>query len=113
MSKKTKNNEDMIGFKDFLDGENNKKPTRNKRIDNDNYELISFLEKDAKRLSNQIDLYEEKSYLIKSFPQDTRIIIRLESELYDRKLELIEKFKEPNSALRQNISDILSAHFSS
>ena len=110
MSKK-ETNDDMIGFKDFLDAKDMQKPTTNKRIDNLNYELISFLEKDGKRLANHISLFEEKTYMLKNFPQDSQIIVSLETSIIEEKINLVNYLRSNPSSIHANFSEILKDHF--
>lgn len=105
--------DDMIGFKDFLDLEEKRKTGGNKRIDNLSYELISFLEKDAMRLDNFIKLFEEKCFMMKNYPQDSQIIVELEAAIIEKRIKLIDHFKQQNNALDMNLSEILEDHFSS
>jgi len=106
-------NDDMIGFKDFLDSEDKTKPIGNKRVDNLNYEIISFLEKDAKRLDKHISLFEEKTFMIKNFPQDSQIIVELETSIIEKRIAIINHTKNNPSAIIANLSEVLEDHFSS
>jgi len=107
------NSDDMIGFKDFLETEEKKKPAGNKRVDNLNYELLSFLEKDAKRLDNHISLFEEKAFMLKNFPQDSKIIVDIETALIEKRISITEYIKHHPSGLNGNLSEVLENHFSS
>lgn len=109
-----RDNDDLIGFRDFLeDDDQKKKGSANKRIDNLNYELLAFLEKDASRLDKHISLFEEKTFMLKNFPVDSKIIVDLESENIELKIDIINLLKSNPSALHSNLSEILEDHFSS
>jgi hypothetical protein len=109
MSKDKKN--DMIGFKDFLDQQETKLPKRNTRLENLNHELLTFLERDANRLNKLIDLYEEKVHMIKNHPQDSNIIVSLDSEVISNKIDIIDFVKHNDCEFKNNVNNLLKSHF--
>jgi hypothetical protein len=104
---------DLIGFKDFLDYQEDKIPTRMKRTQNLGFELYSFLERESIRLSKFLSLFEEKAFVIKNYPQDTKVIIDTESTIIETRVNLIAKLGSPSSQINSNISDVLKKHFKS
>ena len=71
--------DDLIGFRDFIDNDQGKSDKRSAgtRSKND-FELITFLEQDSQRLSNHIETFEEKAYVIKNYSQDPSLNIEAE-----------------------------------
>lgn len=108
-----RNDDDMIGFRDFLEDTDKKKNQTNKRVDNLNYELLSFLEKDANRLDKHISLFEEKTYMLKNFPTESKILVDLEAENIELRIDIINRLKSYPSGLHSHLSEILEDHFSS
>jgi hypothetical protein len=110
MSKKNEPG-DLIGFKDFLDYQEEKIPKRMKRAQNSGFELYSFLERESFRLSKLLSLFEEKVFVIKNYPQDTKIIIDTESSIIEERINLVNKLAKPTSKLNSNIDEVLKKHF--
>lgn len=102
---------DMIGFKDFLVQQESKLPRKNTRMENLNHELLTFLDRDAKRLDKLINLYEEKVHMIKNYPQDANIIVSLDSEVISNKIDIIDFVKHNDCELKNNINNVLKFHF--
>ncbi len=102
---------DLIGFKDFLDYQEEKIPKRMKRASSSGFELYSFLERESERLSRFLSLFEEKAFVIKNFPQDTKIIIDTESKIIESRINLINKLAAPKSQINLNIEEVLARHF--
>lgn len=111
MSKKDDKN--LIGFKDFLDYQEEKLPKIVKRNQPSNYELYSFLERESERLSRLLKMFEEKAFVMKNYPQDTKIIIDTESDIIEKRIEVISKLSSKESSLNKNLQSILNAHFKS
>lgn len=106
------NEDDLIGFKDFLDAEGDKAPKNNKRrrdSNNSGFELLTFLENESSRLDKQNKFYEEKIYMLKNFPQSEPIKNNVSQEI-EVNLSILEKmllkkdssfFKSMNEILKQ------------
>lgn len=104
--------DDLIGFRDFIDGENNSAPKGAKRRRESNsagFELLTFLENESQRLDKQNKFLEEKVYMIKNFPQSNRIQFQLDEEI-DSQIDILDKmllkkdssfFKSMNEILKQ------------
>lgn len=108
-----KNDDDIIGFQDFLEGQEEKRSQGNRRSDNSGHELLSFLEKENRRLELLTKLYSEKSEMMRQFPQEAAIIVDLESNLSKNKIALIDCFSNADSHLRRNLREIYNNHFNS
>lgn len=107
---KNKNNDDMIGFKDFI--ENDKATTKrssNQRIKD--FELMTFLEQESKRLTKHIEMLEEKVYIIKNFSQGEKLLRDQEKKLADSKRKLIEIIKKKDSSFMKQMNSIFKDYF--
>ncbi|MBD65471.1 MAG: hypothetical protein CME62_09710 [Halobacteriovoraceae bacterium] len=109
---KKENDDDLIGFKDFIEYTDKKKGHK-RRVENDNFELQTFLEKDAKRLSNQIELFEEKAYMLKTFSQSQKIKEKVIAENAELRDKIIQKLIANPSGLVSNLTEVLRSHFNS
>ena len=107
-----KHHDDLYGFRDFLNekdtGKKNKKSTN--RYQNE-FELLTFLEQDSKRLSKHIDLFEEKNYVLKNYPQDPSLNIEVEHNTIEARVEAIQLNSQANAPLFKNLSDIFKNFF--
>lgn len=111
MSKKEKNN-DLIGFQDFLEYQDEKIAGHTSRRNrNTGFELYSFIERESERLTQFLTLFEEKAFMLKKYPQDTKIIIDTESKIIEERINLINKIKHTKSQVNVNINELLSTHF--
>jgi hypothetical protein len=104
--------DDLIGFQEFIEYKEKKMPKINKNAST-GFELYSFIERDSQRLSKLLSLFEEKTFMLNTYPQDAKITLDLENEIILKKEALIKKFKNPTSQLNKNINDLLSNHFES
>lgn len=111
MSRPKDPQEEMIGFKEFLESTDNTQAPQRKRVDNLNHEMQSFLEKDANRLDKQISLFEEKTFMLKNFPQENKIIVDLETQIIEEKIKLFHILRTKPNGLYNNLSEILEKHF--
>lgn len=111
MSKKT-TDDDLIGFKDFLDGDEGKNNARSNRRFND-FELMTFLEQDSKRLTKHIETFEEKVYVIKNYPQDIKLLTDQEISLAEKKGELTTLLQRNDSPLLIHMAEIFKGFFNS
>lgn len=102
---------DLIGFKDFLDYEGQRKASSKTRTDHSGFELFTFLEQDSNRLSKLISLLEEKTYMLKNYPQDVSLLIKQEKINIDLRKKVIEKLKRDDSPLINSLNELLIPHF--
>ena len=111
MSKKN-NSDELIGFRDFLDHTEKKTPPeRNPRIGG--FEMLTFLERENTRLGKLVDLCQDKSYVIKNFPQHEVILKKLEDKRNETLEILAKKLAEKDSTLSENLDELLQQHFNS
>ncbi len=118
MTKKNNTDDELVGFKDFLEylgvdkgerGQPGKAGDSNRR--QHSFELITFLGHDANRLKNHIKLFEEKTYMIKNYPQATSLQ-KEQTEINSKlKTELIEMLNRDDSPLFKYLAEIFNAHF--
>lgn len=110
---KKKDDDQFIGFRDFLDSksERTSKKIPNKR-DND-FELITFLEQDSIRISKHIETFEEKVYMIKNYSQDVKLTTDLEIDIAGLKGKILTHLNRNDSPLIINLSDLFSRYFNS
>lgn len=113
MAKKNNFQEDMIGFKDFMDDEPQKKTTRAKRDTSSGHELLTFLERESTRLSKVLDLCEEKTFNLKKYPQSDKIVEEIEQSLITARKDVIKRMSAITSPLTKNLNELLNSHFNS
>lgn len=102
---------DLEGFAELLEENENKKPTTKRKDLSSHHELLTFLERDSERIGKIINLYEEKCLSIKTYPQDTALIIQLENDIIEKKISVIQKLSYKDSRLTTNLSLMLSKQF--
>lgn len=113
MTNKKDDEDDLIGFKEFLEGQDTsfmKRSPQSKRKDAD-FELVTFLEQESKRITKHIEIFEEKVYLMKNYSQNPNLNIEAESENIRQRIETIELCKRENSPLFKNFSEIFRQFF--
>lgn len=103
--------DDLIGFKDFIDYQDEKTTKSTIRESSSNYDLLTFLDRESNRLAKAIELCEEKVSILKNFPHDTSIIIEEETAIIEKRIRLIEQLKRDDSPLTLNLSELLQSHF--
>ena len=107
-----KKDDDLIGFKDFLDDQGIQKPRRFKNDKrNEDFELLTFLEQESERLDQHLKLFEEKSYMLKNYPQDIELLIQAEEQKSSLKSDAIQKLKRLDSPLMKSLAEIFNPHF--
>ena len=108
-----KDDEEIIGFQEFIDSQDEKIPTSKAHLrdPSTDYEVYSFLERDANRLDKMISLFQEQSHVLKHVSQSETLLQECQDErskAKDYTLELIQKRK---SILNRNISKLMFRHF--
>mgnify|MGYP001197360225 CR=1 FL=1 len=101
--------DDLIGFRDFIDGEDKKpKPSPKRRDANSGgFELLTFLENESKRLDKHTGFYEEKVYMLKNFPQGKALNFELDRDI-EAQLDILAKMLLKNqSPLCMSLNEIL------
>jgi hypothetical protein len=109
-----KSDDDLIGFRDFLEHKVEKssiEQTNTKRLND--FELVTFLDQDSKRLSKLLELYEEKTYVIKNFPQDINLISKQSVVLIEQKAQLIPLLLRPDAPVHKNLAELFNEFFNS
>lgn len=109
---KKKNNvpEDLIGFKDFIEYDK-KGIERIPKKNNDNNNLLSFLDYESDRLGKTLELVEEQAYTIKENSQYIGILAKQDEIINKNRQIIIELLGRKDSPLTKNLKELLSLHF--
>ena len=113
MASNDENNDELIGFKDFLDGEDKsflEQPGSKKRVHSD-FELVTFLQHESNRISNHIETFEEKVYILKNYSQFPNLLVDAETQNIEHRVEVIELCKREDSPLFKNLSNVFENFF--
>ncbi len=105
--------DELIGFKDFLDGEDKsflEQPNFKKRINSD-FELVTFLQHESTRISNHIETFEEKVYILKNYSQFPNLLVEAETQNIEHRVEAIELCTREDSPLFMNLSGVFANFF--
>lgn len=104
------NDDDLIGFRDFIEKENQKgvKTSKKREEKSSSFELLTFLESESIRLEKQKRLYEEKAYILKNYPQGKSINFNLESDLMANLDILSKMLLRKDSSLMNSLNEILT-----
>ncbi len=78
-----KPDDDLIGFRDFIDQEPKQKPVNDKR--QVGHEMATFLERESSRMGNLVDFFEEKVFMLKHFEQYNQIRQKANAQLFDKR----------------------------
>jgi len=111
---RNKDDDDLIGFRDFLDAEQTetKKKQNTVRKQND-FELVTFLEQDSSRISNLIETFEEKAYVIKNYSQDPALNIESEHELINSQAAALSLSLRSDAPIYRNLAEVFNNFFKS
>ena len=112
MTKKN-SDDDLIGFRDFLDSESEKTTAKMPTKRYNDFELMTFLEQDSIRITKHIETFEEKVYMIKNYPQDVKLTTDLEMDVASKKGEVLSYLNRNDSPLTINLSDLFNSFFNS
>jgi hypothetical protein len=114
MSNNSNDNDDLLGFKDLIETDESKqlKKYKNTRQTND-FELITFLEQDSKRLSNHIETFEEKAYVIKNYSQDPSLNIEASHRNIQSRVDTTNLCLRPEAPIYKNLAEIFNNFFKS
>lgn len=110
---KKKSDDELIGFRDFIDGESEKTSRKMPTKRYNDFELMTFLEQDSKRITKHIETFEEKVYMIKNYPQDIKLTTDLEIDVASKKGEVLTYLNRNDSPLVINLSDLFNRFFNS
>jgi hypothetical protein len=113
MTKKKNENDDLIGFRDFLDHEHEKTSQKMSKKRDTDFELITFLEQDSKRITKHIETFEEKIYVLKNYPQDIKLLSDQEFEVTKSKVKVIANLSRNDSPLLINLAELFRTYFNS
>ncbi len=104
-----KPDDDLIGFRDFIDQEPKQKPVNDKR--QVGHEMATFLERESSRMGNLVDFFEEKVFMLKHFEQYNQIRQKANAQLFDKRQKVANSLFEEGRSLKKNIDEILRTHF--
>lgn len=109
-----KNNDipdDLIGFKEFIEYEEKKRPTHSRRSKSSGLHHLSFLESESQRLSKTLELCEEQTFGINRYPQDKKILEKQDQLIEKNRMIIIELLRRKDSPLTKNLTEIFKIHF--
>ncbi len=105
------NDDESIGFKDFIEIKNTPGLRGNQKQYSGNYDLFTFLERESVRLEKLLELCEEKSHMLKHYPQDTHLIVEQEAKNIQVRFDVVESLIKKDSPLSLNLKLMLASHF--
>ncbi|MAZ46970.1 MAG: hypothetical protein CME65_00315 [Halobacteriovoraceae bacterium] len=104
-----KEDDDLIGFRDFIEKDKRPSPPKEKR--SINHEMQTFLQREEQRLRKLVDLYEEKSNLIKNYDQYHKLRQKASAHLHDKRKETIRSLKSGGTHFKKNLEELLGSYF--
>lgn len=110
---KKKSDDDLVGFRDFLDNEPEPQLGKSNVKRYNDFELMTFLEQDSKRITKHIETFEEKVYMIKNYPQDIKLTSELEVDVASKRGEVLSYLNRNDSPLVINLSELFNLYFNS
>ena len=110
---KKKDEDDLLGFREFMEGEDDRflKRAPQKKRSQEDFELVTFLEQESQRISNHIETFEEKVYVIKNYSQFPILTIEAESENMQIRRDTIELCSRESSPLFKNLDELYQQFF--
>lgn len=108
-----KKDDGLAGFRDFLDGDKELKNSLHKRGrgNNSGYELLSFLEKESLRIDKQLEVLEEKSYLLKSCSAFDQINRDINKEIAKKHSEMTRILFQEDSPMVKSLEELFGSIF--
>lgn len=108
-----KKDDELAGFRDFLDGDKQLKKALSKkgRANNSGYELLSFLEKESQRIDKQLEVLEEKSYLLKSCDSFENINRDINKEIAKKHSEMTNLLFQKDSPMIKSLEELFESIF--
>lgn len=115
MSSKKDKNSDIVGFEEFLEFTQSKKPVAGnrsylKKFD-DQFDLLTFLETESHRLEKLVELFQEKVSILKNCPQDISLTVKQETSNITMKTEIVQNLIKKNSPLNQNLLNLFNQFY--
>jgi len=111
MTKKDDTPDDLIGFKDFIDHHDIQKAKQSLKEKNQGFDLLTFLDREFLRLTKQKELLEEKTYMMKTFPQDIQLMAREENLNFNLQDQVLERISNKKAPFFKALDEILTDHF--
>ena len=110
-----KEDDELAGFRDFIDGDTQLRRAVNSgnQSKRDGFEMFGFLELESKRLDKQLNVLEEKSYLIKNFDSFTKLNKEINKEISTANAKLMTRLYQKDSPMMKSIEEIFRGLFSS
>ena len=109
MSSRKDDNDDLIGFRDFIDQV--KKPVSAREKRQVSHEMQTFLEHENTRLQKLVHLYEEKSFILKEHDQYNLLRQKASAKLHQLRKKTIEQLKTDGKNFKRNLEHVLGSHF--
>lgn len=111
----TKDKDDELsGFRDFLEGENIKRvPGKGQPSKHAGFELLSFLELESARLDKQLNVMEEKNYVLKNCDSFDQLNKRINRDISLRNVELMRLLYREDSPMMKSLKELFGSLFKS
>lgn len=110
MSPKNQDDDDLVGFREFLDQEPKPRQVKEKR--QVNHEMQTFLERETDRLTKLVSLYDEKSLILKDQNQSQLLRQKASAKSHQLKKEVMRKLKNADGRhFKKNLEVVLRSHF--
>lgn len=104
-----KDNDDLIGFREFIEQDKRPVPAKEKRTIN--HEMQTFLEREELRLRKLVNLYDEKTTLLKNFDQYHLLRQKAASHLHKSKKETVQSLISGGNHFKKNLEELLGSFF--
>ncbi len=111
MANKKDPNESMIGFKDFIQKPQQKVKSSDRSLPQ-NFDLLTLLEREEKRLSLIKELIEDKAHMIEKYSQSEKIIQEEKIKSQALKHKVFQRIGIKNSEFMQNLTHMMEEFFS-
>ena len=109
-SKKTAQ-EDLKGFEDFMEGQNDQAGQLKLQKREGNFESYNFLENDSKRLNKIKNIMSQKIPFLSKYDQSSRLILEQKIEIEMLKNHLNEIFKLESSGYQTSLREVFDSYF--
>jgi hypothetical protein len=110
---KSKNSaqEDLKGFEDFMEGQNEDVGQLKVQKREGNFESYNFLENDSKRLNKIKNIMSQKIPFLSKYDQSSRLILEQKIEIEILKNKLNEIFQQQSSGYQKSIKEVFDSYF--
>ncbi len=103
--------EDLKGFEDFMEGQNDEVGQLKVQKRDGNFESYNFLENDSKRLNKVKNMMSQKIPFLSKYDQSSRLILEQKIEIEMLKNHLNEIFKLESSGYQKSLKEVFDSYF--